>query len=105
MTDTTSSTQNGGRLRIGLVQMCASRTVEDNVDAATRGIREAASRGATYIQTPEFTTLMEMQSKRLFAETTPEENNPVIAHFGGPDQRPQIRGRLREPLNLGEVQR
>ena len=83
MTDATSSTQNGGRLRIGLVQMCASRTVEDNVDAATHGIREAAGRGATYIQTPEFTTLMEMQSKRLFAETTPEENNPVIAHFGG----------------------
>ena len=83
MTDTTASTRNGGRLRIGLVQMCASRTVADNVDAASRGIQEAAGRGATYIQTPEFTTLMEMQSKRLFAETKPEENNPVIAHFGG----------------------
>lgn len=68
-------------MRIGLVQMCASRSVDDNVETATRDIREAAGRGATYIQTPEFTTLMEMQSKRLFAETKPEENNAVFAHF------------------------
>ncbi len=81
MSDPTAATQTGARLRIGLVQMCASRSVDENVEAATRGIREAVGRGATYIQTPEFTTLMEMQSKRLFAETKPEENNPVISHF------------------------
>ena len=69
------------KLRIGLVQMCSSRSVDGNVADATRGIREAAARGAAYVQTPEFTVLMEMSSKRLFAETRPEENNPAIAHF------------------------
>lgn len=69
------------RLRIGLVQMCSSRSVDGNVADATRGIREAAAKGASYVQTPEFTVLMEMSSKRLFAETKPEENNPAIAHF------------------------
>lgn len=83
MTDTIVTGDGGRLLRIGLVQMCSSRTIDENVEAATRGIREAAERGARYVQTPEFTTLMEMQSKRLFAETKPEENNPVIAHFRG----------------------
>lgn len=83
MSVTTTATQSAGRLRIGLVQMCSTRAIDENVAAATQGIREAAGRGATYIQTPEFTTLMEMQSKRLFAETKPEENNAVLAHFSG----------------------
>jgi deaminated glutathione amidase len=76
-----ATTATSGRLRVGLVQMCSSRSEEANVADATRAIREAAGRGATYVQTPEFTTLMEMQSKRLFAETKPEENNAVLAHF------------------------
>ena len=69
------------KLRIGLVQMCSSRSVDGNVADATAGIREAAGKGATYVQTPEFTVLMEMSSKRLFAETKPEANNAAIAHF------------------------
>lgn len=73
----------GTSLRVGLVQMCSSRNAEENVAEAVRGIREAAGKGATYVQTPEFTTLMEMSSKRLFAETRPEENDEVIARFKG----------------------
>ena len=68
-------------LRVGLITMCASRDVDGNVADATRLIREAAAKGASYIQTPEFTTLMEMSSAKLFAATKPEENNPAVAHF------------------------
>ena len=68
-------------LRVGLLTMCASRDVDENVANATTLVREAAAQGATYIQTPEFTTLMEMQSAKLFAATRPEANNPALAHF------------------------
>ena len=68
-------------LRVGLLTMCATRDVDENVADASKLIRQAAAEGATYIQTPEFTTLMEMNSAKLFAATKPEENNPVLAHF------------------------
>lgn len=68
-------------LRVGLITMCASRSVDQNIADATRLVEEAAAKGAQYIQTPEFTTLMEMNSAKLFAATKPEENNPTVAHF------------------------
>ena len=68
-------------LRVGLVQMCSSRNVAENLAEASRAIRTAAAKGARYVQTPEFTVLMEMQSKRLFAETKPEAENPALAEL------------------------
>jgi deaminated glutathione amidase len=67
--------------RVGLVQMCTSRDVEKNLVEASRLIREAALGGASYVQTPEVTTLMELDRARLFAETHPEEGNAAVAHF------------------------
>jgi predicted amidohydrolase len=67
--------------RAGLVQMCAGRDVERNLADATQLIREAAGRGARYVQTPEITTLMEMDRARLFAAISPEEGNPAVARF------------------------
>ena len=37
--------------------------------------------GAQYVQTPEITTLMEMERARLFAAIRPDEGNPAVAHF------------------------
>ena len=81
MTETAHSPVSPKTLRVGLVTMCASRDEAENVADATKLVREAAALGATYIQTPEFTTLMEMQSAKLFAATKPEENNASLAHF------------------------
>jgi predicted amidohydrolase len=67
--------------RAGLVQMCTGRDVDRNVADASALIREAAARGARYVQTPEITTLMEMERARLFAAVRPEEGNPAIARF------------------------
>jgi predicted amidohydrolase len=69
--------------RAGLVQMCAGRDVERNVADACALVREAAGKGARYVQTPEITTLMEMQRERLFAALRPEDGNPAIASFAG----------------------
>lgn len=67
--------------RAALVQMRAGRDVERNVADAVALINEAAERGANYIQTPECTTLMELEPERLMAVTKPEDGNVALATF------------------------
>ncbi len=70
-----------GTFRVGLVQMCTGRNIEKNLLDASGLVREAVRQGAQYVQTPEVTTLMEMERARLFAAIRPEEGNPAVAHF------------------------
>jgi predicted amidohydrolase len=67
--------------RAGLVQMCATRDPDRNVSDATQLICEAAAAGAQYVQTPEVTTLMELDRNRLFSLIEPEEGNAALIHF------------------------
>jgi predicted amidohydrolase len=67
--------------RIGLVQMCSGRDVARNVADASVLIREAASAGARYVQTPEVTTLMDIDREALLARTLPEVGNPALIAF------------------------
>jgi predicted amidohydrolase len=67
--------------RVGLVQMCTGRSVEKNLRDASALVREAAGQGAVYVQTPEITTLMEMDRERLFATIRPEAADPAVPHF------------------------
>jgi predicted amidohydrolase len=67
--------------RVGLVQMCSGRDIERNVNDATDLIRRAKHEGADYIQTPEMTTIMELDRARLLAAARLEPANPVISHF------------------------
>lgn len=67
--------------RVGLVQMCSGRDLDKNVASATDLVREAAKGGAVYVQTPEMTTLMELDRARLLAAALPEEGHPALAHF------------------------
>jgi deaminated glutathione amidase len=67
--------------RAGLVQMCTGRDVDQNLRDASDLVREAVRQGAQYVQTPEITTLMEMNRERLFAAIRPEQGNPAVAHF------------------------
>ncbi len=68
-------------LRVGLVQMCSGRDVARNVADATALIREAAAAGARYVQTPEVTTLMDLDKANLVARSRPEKDNPALAAF------------------------
>src|SRR5215475_4389723 len=70
-----------GVFRVGLAQMCTGRDVEKNLADASSLIREAARQGAQLVQTPEITTLMEMDRARLFAALRPQEGNAAIVHF------------------------
>lgn len=67
--------------RAALVQMCAGRSVARNVSDALALISEAAAKKADYVQTPECTTLMEVETERLMAETKPEKGNEALAAF------------------------
>ena len=67
--------------RAALVQMCSGRDVARNLRDATALIREAASGGADYVQTPEATNVMELDRARLFAAAEPEETNRALQHF------------------------
>ncbi len=68
-------------VRVGLVQMCTGRSVEKNLQDVSALVRDAAGQGATYIQTPEITTLMEMDRERLFATIRPQAADPSIPRF------------------------
>ena len=69
------------KFRAGLIQMRSGRTIETNVQDATRMIRDAVAGGADYVQTPEVTTQMERDRAKQMVETLPEEGNPALAHF------------------------
>lgn len=73
--------QSDRTFRAALVQMRCGREVEPNLDAAEAAIRAAAAGGAEFVQTPENTSLMELSSKRLFANTRAEAGNPAVERF------------------------
>jgi predicted amidohydrolase len=66
---------------VGLVQLRATRSAVANVDQAAKLIREAKARGADYVQTPEQTSLMELDRKSLFANIVEEDHDPALAAF------------------------
>ena len=69
------------KFRAGLVQMRSGRDVTANLAAAAALIEQAAAAGAQYVQTPEVTTLMELDRERLFRQIQPEAGNIALAHF------------------------
>ncbi|MGD9923050.1 MAG: carbon-nitrogen hydrolase family protein [Pseudorhodoplanes sp.] len=74
-------TKSDGKFRVGLIQMRSGRTPQVNLDAAVKMIREAASAGAVYVQTPEMTNIMELSRAKLFAAITEEEKDICLAAF------------------------
>ena len=74
-----SAADPSNSFRVGLVQMCTGRDVARNLSDATALIREAAKGGASYVQTPEATNLMEIDRQRLFAVAEPESANAGLA--------------------------
>ena len=69
------------KFRAALVQLRASRNVIANVDAAAKLVCEAKAAGADYVQTPEQTSLMELDRASLFAHIVEEERDPALAAF------------------------
>ncbi len=77
------SDQSADTFRAGLVQMRTGRDVGQNLADAAGLIRQAAAQGAQYVQTPEITTIMELERKRLVEALQPEEGNGAVSFFSG----------------------
>ncbi len=67
--------------RAGLIQMCSGRQILDNLIEADRLIREAAARGAAYIQTPENTALLELDPQVTRREAQYFGDSSILATF------------------------
>ena len=61
------------------VQMRGGRDPAANREAAVAAVREAASAGAAYVQTPETTSLIERDREALFAQVGPQESDATLA--------------------------
>lgn len=83
--------------RVGLVQMRSGKDVRENLSEAEAFIREAARKGAQFVQTPENTLLMETEADRLLAKIGPEEATESVAHFSG------LAKSLRIWLHIGSI--
>ena len=61
------------------VQMRGGRDPAANREAAVRAVREAASAGAAYVQTPETTSLIERDRDALFAHVGPQDSDATLS--------------------------
>ena len=67
--------------RAACVQMTSGPEVAPNVAAALELIAEAASQGADFVGTPENTTQIENDKRRMLATAGPEASHPAIPAF------------------------
>jgi len=67
--------------KAAIVQMRATRSIDENVAAVSDLIRGAASAGANYVQTPEMTNIIELNSSGLFGTIEPEQGNRALEEF------------------------
>lgn len=65
----------------GLVQCCAGRDVQRNIDDVSSLIREAASQGAEYVSTPEMTHLLETSGERLAEVASLQVDDAGVSQF------------------------
>lgn len=61
------------------LQMCSSRAPDENAETFERLVREAAAKGAHYIQSPEMTGLVEKSKTALWNSVKTEDEDPLIA--------------------------
>ncbi|WP_421860037.1 carbon-nitrogen hydrolase family protein [Oceanicaulis sp.] len=68
-------------IKLALIQMRSGTDPERNLDDAEAMIREAAGHGATFILTPETTTLVQKDAERLFEQIHTPEVEPALVRF------------------------
>ena len=69
-------------MHVAAVQMRSTTDVEANVAAFSELVREAARRGASYVQTPEMTGLIQRQAEGLRTNVRDQANDPLLAAAG-----------------------
>lgn len=69
------------KFQVACVQMCSSRSVSENIEQACGLIEAAADAGAELVITPEMTSLLEQETKTLFAHVYREDEDPALKRF------------------------
>jgi predicted amidohydrolase len=69
------------RVRVACVQLRSGEDVAENIDIASRLIRDAEDSGARFIATPENTTLMAPDGGAKLEKSFPEESDPALPVF------------------------
>ncbi len=67
--------------RAGLVQHCASRDVDQNIEDISALIRQCADAGARFVSTPEMTHLLETSAEEIYRKTKPQEQDAGVRQF------------------------
>ena len=67
--------------RAALVQLRSGRAIAPNMEMVETLIRRAAKEGAVYVQTPENTLIMELETERLLAAIDTEEKSAALAQL------------------------
>jgi predicted amidohydrolase len=67
-------------MKVAAIQMRSGVDPARNVEAMDALVREAASKGAAYVQTPEMTGALVRDRASLRAMLKPESEDPVVAH-------------------------
>lgn len=71
----------GHVFRAACVQLRSGRNVDRNIEEASSLILQAADGGADLIMTPENTSLLELETDRIFANTVAQEDDPALKTF------------------------
>ncbi len=80
MSDTSSSDTSGsGKFVAACIQLCSGRNLSANIDHTVPFIDQAAKAGATYIQTPEMSSLVDRSRDSLFEQTRVEAQDSYLA--------------------------
>ena len=69
-------------MRVACVQMRSTDSIAGNIPVMEGLIRDAASEGAYYIQTPEMTGVVQKNRRALFSEIKTQEEDPLVHHTG-----------------------
>ena len=67
-------------MHVACIQMRSGVSIASNIEAMDELVRQAASEGAIYIQTPEMTGILQKKRKGLFAEITVQEDDVLVSH-------------------------
>ena len=85
------------KFRVGLVQLRTGKNIQENLVQAEGFIRDAARRGANYVQTPENTLVMEVDAQHLLEKISPEDQTEGVAQFS------RLAQELRIWLHIGSL--
>ena len=65
-------------MRVAAIQMRTRGTIDSNCSDFEGFVREAATAGAKYVQTPEMTGILQKSRKDLFSQIKPQEDDALV---------------------------